>query len=376
MVGWGTMKEEVVMTRRLVWTVAVLAGLAAGMAWGDLPAEPLEGTVERTANGVRCHGDAPGEWSHDWEAVTAAAKAEGGAVFVNFTGSDWCGWCKLMDRLVFSTDEWKEWAKGSGVHFAWVDFPEDVSLLPDKETQERNEKLSRQYKVEGFPTYFLLDAEGTEVGQFGASRDATPEKFIAELEGALEAVRLGVAWKDAETGWLFPKSLGGMKYAGRTDYGERGLGYSLRYDGAEGEWADVYVYDGGEEDIGEGATAAAKGEAEQHLQFMHRRELRGELEDVRMPEAGTVVKIGGVRYFTAGAQYTETRRVPVKEVDSTVAVTGRAGLFVKVRYSRPRGEGFMEAKGMTETLKALLRDLSAVISAAPETPAAEETAGE
>ena len=351
------------MTRRWMAVAAgmVLAGMAAG-AWGDLPAEPVAEAGGRTANGVLCKGDAAGEWTHDWEAVTAAAKADGGAVFVNFTGSDWCGWCRLMDRQVFSTDEWKEWAKGSGVHFAWVDFPEDVSLLPDKQTQERNEKLSRQYEVEGFPTYFLLDSEGEAVWQGGASREATPEKFIAELEGALEAVRLGVAWRDAETGWLFPKSLGGMKYAGRTDYGEPGLGYSLRYNG-NGEWADVYVYDGGQEDIGEGATAAAKGQAEQHLQFMLGRERRGELEDLRMPEAGTVVKIGGIRYFTAGVQYTETRRVPVKEVDSTVAVTGRAGLFVKVRYSRPRGEGFMEAKGMTETLKALLRDLSGVISA-------------
>ena len=369
MVGWGAMNEEVVMERRLVWTVAVLAGLAAaGAAWGDLPAEPMEETVERTANGVRCHGDAPGEWSHDWEAVTAAAKANGELVFANFTGSDWCGWCRLMDRKVFSTDEWKAWAKESGVHFAWVDFPEDVSLLPDGETAERNEELSEKYGVEGFPTYFLLDGEGEVIWQGGASREATPEGFIAELEGALEAVRLGVAWKDAETGWLFPKSLGGMKYEGRTDYGERSLGYSLRYDG-EKEWADVYVYDGGEEDIGEGATAAAKGEAEDHLKFMLGRERRGELEDVRMPEAGTVVKIGGVRYFTAGVQYTHTRLG--EELDSTVAVTGRAGLFVKVRYSRARGEGFMEAKGMTETLKGLLRELSGVISAEAEAGGAE-----
>ena len=42
-----------------------------------------------------------------------------------------------------------------------------------------------QYGIEGYPTYVLLSAEGEEVGRLGASRDASPEKFVAQVRAAL-----------------------------------------------------------------------------------------------------------------------------------------------------------------------------------------------
>ena len=359
------------MKNGMAWVLAVaMAGVwAVGAvgARGETEIGLLEegvGTGERTANGVLRRGVAAGEWTHDWEAALAAAKeaGEGGAVFANFTGSDWCGWCKLMDRKVFSTEEWKEWAKGSGVQFAWVDFPQDKSLLPDGETAKRNEELSEKYGVEGFPTYFLLDGEGEVIWQGGASREATPEGFIAELEGAREAARLGLAWRDAAAGLDFPKELGGLEYKGRTDYGTPELGYSLRYGDGRKEWVDVYVYEGDGEGIGEGASDGAKGEVEETLGIQLGRERRGEVGYVRLPEAGSVVKIGGVKYFAAGFQFAMGGGLQKAALDSTVAVTGRGTVFVKVRYSRLSEEGFMDVKaGMTETMKAVLRDLGRVL---------------
>ncbi len=146
---------------------------------------PEEG-VARTSNGIRVRGVAPGEWTHDWDAAMAAARgADGGLVFANFTGSDWCGWCQLMDTQVFSTDTWKTWARLSGVNFAWLDFPQNVALLPDPETQGRNRQLSSKYGVGGYPTYLLVDGAGEVVWRGGAKQGVTPEEFIGELTRAI-----------------------------------------------------------------------------------------------------------------------------------------------------------------------------------------------
>lgn len=142
-------------------------------------------SVERTPNGVRCRGIAPGEWTHNWDAAMASAQAAGSLVLVNFTGSDWCGWCQLMENRVFSTETWKTWARVSGVNFAWLDFPRNESLLPDGTTRDRNKQLSAKYGVAGHPTYLLVDGTGEVVWRGGASSDATPEEFIAGISRAI-----------------------------------------------------------------------------------------------------------------------------------------------------------------------------------------------
>ena len=141
--------------------------------------------VERTSNGVRIRGVAPGEWTHDWDAAMAEARRTGGLVFANFTGSDWCGWCQLMEKQVFSTDAWGTWARLSGVQFAWLDFPQNAALLPAPETQARNRQLSSKYGVGGYPTYLLVDADGEVVWRGGAKQGVTPEEFIGGLTHAI-----------------------------------------------------------------------------------------------------------------------------------------------------------------------------------------------
>jgi len=41
-------------------------------------------------------------WIDDLEKAKAQAKAEGKKILLDFTGSDWCGWCKRMDAEVFA----------------------------------------------------------------------------------------------------------------------------------------------------------------------------------------------------------------------------------------------------------------------------------
>lgn len=122
-----------------------------------------------------------GEWSMDFDAAKALAKEKNLPILINFTGSDWCGWCKLMDREVFAKDEWQAYAK-ENVVLVYIDFPQDKTLVP-MHFVARNQKLSETYGVRGYPTYIVLGADGTtRLGQLGASRDASPSSFIGELK--------------------------------------------------------------------------------------------------------------------------------------------------------------------------------------------------
>lgn len=137
------------------------------------------------AEDVALEGAKPGEWTMDLAAAKKLAKSKQLPVFLNFTGSDWCGWCKLMDKSVFSQEAWKQYAKDELV-LVTLDFPKkDPSIVPEK-YRERNAELQEQLEIKGFPTYVLLDSDGkTELGRLGASRNSTPESFIEQLKGAL-----------------------------------------------------------------------------------------------------------------------------------------------------------------------------------------------
>ncbi len=133
---------------------------------------------------VAVKGAEVGKWTQDYDAAVKLAAEKKLPLFVNFTGSDWCGWCKLMDREVFSKDEWKNWATNKIV-LAYVNFPNNEKLVP-KEYVKRNQALQSEFGVRGYPTYVVLYFDGrTEWGRLGASRDATPAKFIKELEALL-----------------------------------------------------------------------------------------------------------------------------------------------------------------------------------------------
>lgn len=161
-------------------TVLVMACL---VGCRPAPAPTGEGSAA-TQDKPATAGAVLGQWTMDIDAAKALAAETGLPLFLNFTGSDWCGWCRLMDKQVFSTPAWQAYAKEHLV-LVWIDFPKDKSLVPEV-FRQRNDNLMREFGVGGFPTYILLDADGqTRLGQTGADRNITPEVFIATLEDIL-----------------------------------------------------------------------------------------------------------------------------------------------------------------------------------------------
>src|SRR5688500_7994876 len=116
-------------------------------------------------------------WEDDYEKALAKAKAEKKMVILDFTGSDWCGWCIKLDKEVFSKKEFKDYAKENAV-LVEVDFPQ--GKRQSKKVKEQNEKLKNEHSIKGYPTIIVLDSEGQKVGQMGYMPGG-PVPFIEKL---------------------------------------------------------------------------------------------------------------------------------------------------------------------------------------------------
>lgn len=117
-------------------------------------------------------------WYTSWDKAAAVAKKENKPILMDFTGSDWCGWCIKLHDEVFSKDEFKTWASKNAVLMV-VDFPQK-SKMSDAQ-KAANEALAKKYGIEGFPTIIVADAQGKKVGQLGYLRGG-PSAWIKEAE--------------------------------------------------------------------------------------------------------------------------------------------------------------------------------------------------
>jgi thioredoxin-related protein len=122
------------------------------------------------------------KWETDLEVAKKRAKDENKEILADFTGSDWCGWCIKLKKEVFDQPEFQEYAKKHLVMLE-LDFPRKKEL-PAKE-KEQNEKLSEEFKVEGFPTVLLINAKGKEIGRTGY-QEGGPAKYVEHLKELLK----------------------------------------------------------------------------------------------------------------------------------------------------------------------------------------------
>ena len=117
-------------------------------------------------------------WGDNYTKAAAQAKAENKLLLLDFTGSDWCGWCIKLNKEVFSQPEFKEYAAKNLVLME-VDFPQTKQLPANVKSQ--NARLQSQYKIEGYPTIIVLNGQGKKVGELGY-QEGGPKAFIAALD--------------------------------------------------------------------------------------------------------------------------------------------------------------------------------------------------
>ncbi|MCZ7637735.1 MAG: thioredoxin family protein [Verrucomicrobia bacterium] len=85
-------------------------------------------------------GAAELKWHTDLAKAQALAKTENKKVLINFTGSDWCGFCIKLHKEVFATPEFQEFA-GKNLVLVEADFPRNKTL--PAELKAANEEAER-----------------------------------------------------------------------------------------------------------------------------------------------------------------------------------------------------------------------------------------
>lgn len=118
-------------------------------------------------------------WLDDYKKAQEEAKAGNKILLLNFTGSDWCGWCIKFDRDVLSKPQFKEYARTNLV-LVELDFPR--AKTQSAELRKQNRQLAQQYEVVGFPTIIALNSDGQKLWEYDGYFAGGLEAFIAELE--------------------------------------------------------------------------------------------------------------------------------------------------------------------------------------------------
>jgi protein disulfide-isomerase len=136
------------------------------------------------------------EWHTDMLKANEISQKSNKPIFAFFTGSDWCGWCKKLQRDVFVKQEFIQWAK-SNVVLLELDFPRTKQLSP--ELKEQNQNLQQTFQVQGYPTiwmFYMVKDEATQkfninaLGSLGYPSGSEPGKeqvkFLNDANTILE----------------------------------------------------------------------------------------------------------------------------------------------------------------------------------------------
>ena len=119
------------------------------------------------------------EWKTDFAAAQAAAKKENKLMLLDFTGSDWCGWCVKMKKDTLDQKAFLDYAARHLV-LVEVDFPQRKKISAAQ--RKANEALQAKYGVEGFPTFVIADGNGKELGRHVGYLKGGPSAFIDKIE--------------------------------------------------------------------------------------------------------------------------------------------------------------------------------------------------
>lgn len=125
------------------------------------------------------------DWKTDFNEAKRQAKNEKKPIILVFQGSDWCAPCIKLDREVWSTEAFKDYA---AEHYIMLqaDFPRrKANALPPAQVAA-NTQLAEAYNPKGiFPLVVVLNETGEVLGETSYKK-ASPQAYIRELNDFLD----------------------------------------------------------------------------------------------------------------------------------------------------------------------------------------------
>jgi len=165
-------------------SLVVLLGCAPAPDPGDkATTPPKESSTPAPAGEVQqaVEGYVNGEWITSWDDALRYATALNRPVLVNFTGSDWCGWCIRLRNEVFSQQDFIDYASANLVLLT-LDFPR--SLPQSDELKAQNRSLQERFRIEGYPSIILVNSQGAEINRTGYQQGGAAA-YVAHLRQLL-----------------------------------------------------------------------------------------------------------------------------------------------------------------------------------------------
>jgi len=125
-------------------------------------------------------------WQTSFDDAVKLAKKKKKPLLVFFTGSDWCGPCKMLHADLFENEEFITLANKKLILYK-ADFPRNGGSVVTPEQKLKNSELQSKYGVGGFPTVIMLNAKNEVIGkQVGYNRKQTTTYHLKMINDAIE----------------------------------------------------------------------------------------------------------------------------------------------------------------------------------------------
>lgn len=117
-------------------------------------------------------------WADSYEQAVEQARRTNQSIVLLFTGSDWCHWCKILERDFISNSSFVQALKGEFL-FVRIEIPRSHSLPPG--VIENNKCLMKRFNVSGLPSLVVLNAGERILGRSGYLQ-ISPAQFASKLQ--------------------------------------------------------------------------------------------------------------------------------------------------------------------------------------------------
>ncbi|WP_394750455.1 thioredoxin family protein [Spongiimicrobium salis] len=125
------------------------------------------------------------EWKTDYADALATAEKEHKPIVLVFSGSDWCGPCKRLNKSVWQSEAFKSYAKEHYVLYN-ADFPKKKKNQLPTELVEQNKALAEKYNPKGhYPLVLVLNENEKVLGKTGYKK-MDPNTYIEHLNSFMK----------------------------------------------------------------------------------------------------------------------------------------------------------------------------------------------
>jgi len=112
---------------------------------------------------VAINHDSTNIWQQDFSNAEKLAKSSDKPMLIFFTGSDWCGPCKMLVSDVFESEKFNKEVQNDFVLYE-ADFSRNKDLVTTSQRSD-NYKLKNKYNVSSYPTIVIVNGKGKALGK-------------------------------------------------------------------------------------------------------------------------------------------------------------------------------------------------------------------